>query len=453
MSPMHLQPVTKREIVAAGPPEDFTDLVEALYGGVVDPDVVWDEVFKLSPDQADLNAEEQRKDKLARRATAGLSAVGAGAGALGLAVGAREIRRHGWKNTPKLTRALVPVEVLGLGGELAATHILHSDASKPDTKAARWEPEEVDKASVRVAGAARRVVTGAENVAPKVKVAGAAARRPTPPKPAPAPKPAWAHPAMKAPAAGASSAAPATPSIRSRIAGLFKPTQPTAATGPSPIPVTKPAPAPATTMPPVAGQAPVTDGQQAAFHLGGTLRSKPVQIGAGVAAGFAGANYLNGRSQPSPYYGGKRDDTMTFTGEFSKFDDSKRQAFGWASVVSKGGVPVVDRQGDYISAEDLEEAAYNYVRSSRVGGDMHRRGDDGGPHKVSDMIESIVFTDDKIAKMGLPEDYPRGWWVGFKIHDEPTWDLVRKQGRTGFSIHGRGIRNDVDLDSMMGYTQ
>ena len=64
--------------------------------------------------------------------------------------------------------------------------------------------------------------------------------------------------------------------------------------------------------------------------------------------------------------------------------------------------------------DDIEDAAYHYVHTSRVGGDMHRRsaGDDpvnkgeDKPHKVSDMVESMVFTDEKIAKMGLPEDFP-----------------------------------------------
>jgi hypothetical protein len=127
-------------------------------------------------------------------------------------------------------------------------------------------------------------------------------------------------------------------------------------------------------------------------------------------------------------------------------------AFGWASVVKVNGTPIVDRQGDYIDMDDLEEAAYNYVRGSRVGGNMHKRSMlDGGPHKVSDMVESIVFTPDKIAKMGLPSDFPQGWWVGYKIHDDETWDMVKKRERTGFSIHGRGLRKAADLDEIMGY--
>jgi hypothetical protein len=163
-------------------------------------------------------------------------------------------------------------------------------------------------------------------------------------------------------------------------------------------------------------------------------------------------------------------DEASFEGTFSKFDDDKHLAFGWASVVTQGGHPVVDKQGDYINIEDIEKAAYAYVEKSRVGGDTHRRvataahwdphpqGPNSmalhkadGPDKVSEMVESMVFTDDKVEKMGLPDDFPRGWWVGFKIKDEDTWSEVRKGNRTGFSIHGKGIRKSQSLDEIMGY--
>lgn len=131
---------------------------------------------------------------------------------------------------------------------------------------------------------------------------------------------------------------------------------------------------------------------------------------------------------------------VTWEGEFSKFDTDKRQVFGWASVVEVNGEPVVDLQGDYISADEIEKAAYNYVVKSRKGGDMHSRaGED--PLHVSDMIESFMVTPEKIAKMGLPEgSLPIGWWVGYQVNDDATWGLVKAGKRTGFSIHGKGKR-------------
>lgn len=140
-----------------------------------------------------------------------------------------------------------------------------------------------------------------------------------------------------------------------------------------------------------------------------------------------------------------KDDSIpvTWNVEFAKVGtDEKRQVFGWASIVTKDGRPVVDRQGDWIEPEEIEKAAYSYVVKSRTGGHQHRR-DGEMPFKASDMIESIVFTPEKIEKMGLPDDFPVGWWVGYQITDDNTWDLVKSGRVTGFSIHGRGRRQEV----------
>lgn len=142
----------------------------------------------------------------------------------------------------------------------------------------------------------------------------------------------------------------------------------------------------------------------------------------------------------------KKSDTadVVWEGTFSKTDDEKRQAFGWASVVQVDGKPVIDRQGDWITPDEIEKAAYNYVLNNRKGGNQHKRTDDDQPLHASDLIESFVVTPEKIEKMGLPSDTPCGWWVGYKFHDDTAWDEVKKGVRTGFSIHGKGKRRDID---------
>jgi len=134
---------------------------------------------------------------------------------------------------------------------------------------------------------------------------------------------------------------------------------------------------------------------------------------------------------------------VTWAGEFSKMDEDKHQVFGWASIVEIDGEPIVDRQGDWIEPDEIEKAAYKYVMESRKGGHQHKRTEDGQPFHASNMIESIVFTPEKIEKMGLPEDFPVGWWVGYKVHDDETWSKVKKGDITGFSIHGRGKRKQI----------
>jgi hypothetical protein len=135
---------------------------------------------------------------------------------------------------------------------------------------------------------------------------------------------------------------------------------------------------------------------------------------------------------------------ITWAGEFAKADEDKRQVFGWASIVEVDGQPVVDRQGDWISPEEIEKAAYQYVLNSRKAGHQHKR-DGDQPFHAGDMIESFVMTPEKVEKMGLPDSTPIGWWVGYKIHDDDAWQKVKKGEVTGFSIHGRGKRKEAGV--------
>lgn len=170
-------------------------------------------------------------------------------------------------------------------------------------------------------------------------------------------------------------------------------------------------------------------------------------------------------SQPSVADVAKRGVDADWAGTFSKLQADKRLAFGWASVCKVNGLPVVDRQKDYIDAEDLEDAAYHYVQRSRVGGDMHDRqiGKSNGrglwfglyspavdqPRQVADLVESVVITKQKKTAMGLPDDFPEGWWVGFRYHDDDVWEAIKKGERRGFSVHGAGLRKGVDYDELM----
>ncbi len=189
--------------------------------------------------------------------------------------------------------------------------------------------------------------------------------------------------------------------------------------------------------------------------VGGLIATPTRAVGTTAVVSAAGAGtYEAGKRkerQPSqdPMAVGKAAPDITWAGTFSKFDEDKRLAFGWASVVEKDGIPVVDRQGDYIAPEDMETAAYVYVQKSRVGGNMHQRDHNDKAIHVSDLVESVVFTKEKIAKMGLPDTTPIGWWVGYKIHDDEVWESVKKGGHTGFSIHGRGRRKETSIDEVM----
>lgn len=125
-----------------------------------------------------------------------------------------------------------------------------------------------------------------------------------------------------------------------------------------------------------------------------------------------------------------------------KADDDKREVFGWALVaVRKNGEQIVDHQKDVVDPDELEHAAYEYVLKFRDTGELH----DADLRKKGKLIESVVFTKEKMRAMGIPEGtVPEGWWVGFKIDDDNAWDGIKKGRYRMFSIEGTGIRQPMD---------
>jgi hypothetical protein len=140
----------------------------------------------------------------------------------------------------------------------------------------------------------------------------------------------------------------------------------------------------------------------------------------------------------------KKDVDFQIRGEISKMNDEKKQVFGWASVIEVNGEPVIDLQGDVMTIDTIEKAAYTYVHGSRKGGRQHQRNGEEPLH-VSDMIESFVLTPEKKSAMGLPDNVPTGWWVGFQINDDDTWDAYKDGRLKEFSIHGSGTRKALEF--------
>lgn len=158
------------------------------------------------------------------------------------------------------------------------------------------------------------------------------------------------------------------------------------------------------------------------------------------ASAEARANY-----SPKPRLGEAEDiedeKDVEYEGTILKTDPAKRLVFGWAYIThDREGNLNIDKSGDFLEdPEELETSAYNYVIKSRHGDADHTN------VKASDLVESIVFTPEKIAKMGLaPGTVPTGWWVGFKVHDDRTWERVEKGELRSFSIHGKGVRSKVE---------
>ena len=133
----------------------------------------------------------------------------------------------------------------------------------------------------------------------------------------------------------------------------------------------------------------------------------------------------------------------------AKADEERRMVFGWASVAAlPDGTTVEDYQRDILDINELEEAVYNYVLYFRDGGEMHQRRD------VGVLVESVVFTPDKLEAMGIPSGtLPSGWWLGLKIADEKVWEKVKDGTYSMFSIEGEATRSPVDETEENGNEQ
>lgn len=123
-----------------------------------------------------------------------------------------------------------------------------------------------------------------------------------------------------------------------------------------------------------------------------------------------------------------------------KSDDEKMLAFGWASVsIRVDGEVIKDWQEDIIEPEELENAAYHFVKLYREGGEMHERGG------AAVLVESVVFTEEKMKAMGLLEgSLPIGWWIGFQVLDKDVWEKVKDGTYLMFSIEGEAERVEVE---------
>ena len=130
--------------------------------------------------------------------------------------------------------------------------------------------------------------------------------------------------------------------------------------------------------------------------------------------------------------------TAKFAVKKATADTDERLVFGWASVADRAdGETITDHQGDIVEISELETAAYDFVQFFREGSEMHER----GGLDIAVIIESIVFTPEKIAALGLKDgDLPHGWWVGFRVLDDDVWEKVKDGTYTMFSIEGAAIR-------------
>ena len=123
-------------------------------------------------------------------------------------------------------------------------------------------------------------------------------------------------------------------------------------------------------------------------------------------------------------------------GQILKADDAQRMVYGWASVITENGIPVVDTQGDVIKAETLVKAATDFMLSARVAKDMHSGG------KIGEFVHSMPLTKEIADALGITSD-KEGWIVACKVYDNAVWEKVKSGELKAFSIGGRAKREKI----------
>lgn len=131
--------------------------------------------------------------------------------------------------------------------------------------------------------------------------------------------------------------------------------------------------------------------------------------------------------------------SIATTFKVAKANDSEGLVSGWANVaVNADGSLPLDWQDDIIRPETLEKAAINFMMDYRGSGAMHE-GDSKGI-----VVESIVFTKEKQAAIGIPEGtIPEGWFITVKILDPVVFEQVKNGTFKMFSIQGHAKRVEL----------
>ena len=123
----------------------------------------------------------------------------------------------------------------------------------------------------------------------------------------------------------------------------------------------------------------------------------------------------------------------------TKIYTDRQLVFGWASIIENAdGTVVTDFDNDIIDQLELENAVYMYVRDSGIATEGHEY------YYAGRLVESIVFTKEKMECMGIPAGtLPIGWWIGIYVYDKMLWNDIKNGKYKMFSIGARATREEV----------
>lgn len=115
-----------------------------------------------------------------------------------------------------------------------------------------------------------------------------------------------------------------------------------------------------------------------------------------------------------------------------KFDVARQMI--WTEVY----VPFVpDSQGEFMSPEEIEKTAYNFMKGQR----MYNVDTEHNLEK-----NETVVIESFIARKGDQDFIPGAWVVGMHVVNPVTWSKVEKGEVNALSMYGSGLRDDAVLE-------
>lgn len=125
--------------------------------------------------------------------------------------------------------------------------------------------------------------------------------------------------------------------------------------------------------------------------------------------------------------------------------EAQRLVFGWMyTCKTADGQVVGDHSGESIDIEVLEKAVYGFNLDARAAGEVHQKDASGRKRQVGRLVESVVFSPEKMAAMGIaPGVLPEGAWVGFRIDDDAAWEGVKAGRYKMLSLGGTALKEAI----------
>ncbi len=120
-------------------------------------------------------------------------------------------------------------------------------------------------------------------------------------------------------------------------------------------------------------------------------------------------------------------DEVFLCSKIAILEDEKRLVYGVVLVPDE-----VDSQGDIMPSDVVEEAAHDYLASSRALSKMHVE-----PATAS-VVESYTAPCD--VRLGTEEVKKGSWVIAVKVADPELWEGIRSGTYSGFSVGGLAER-------------